>query len=416
VKSLEPAPLEQLAATPEPDAKLRARLFDQFLADYPPYIEAKDELDRASKQLSEVKAGKKVDVMVLAERKEPRATHILLRGVWDKKGDKVECDVPPDIAPWLDGAPRNRLGFAQWLVSRENPLTARVIVNHLWQLCFGTGLVRTPEDFGLQGERPTHPELLDWLAVDFMENGWDVKHTLRLIVTSRTYAQSSDVNEALLARDPENRLLARGARFRLPSWMLRDSALKSAGLLNEAVGGPPVRPYQPDGVWEEMFMGRFRYEPSEGAAQYRRTLYAFWRRAIAPTFLFDSAQRRVCEVRQARTNTPLQALTLLNDIGYREASRAIAACALHASVEKPARIAEIVRRVLLRAPSDAEQGILQRELDRATAYYSAHPADAAKLLSVGQSPPDPALSSVDLAAHMLVTTMVLNLDEAITHE
>jgi hypothetical protein len=169
-------------------------------------------------------------------------------------------------------------------------------------------------------------------------------------------------------------------------------------------------------VWEEMFMGRFRYEPSEGAAQYRRTLYAFWRRAIAPTFLFDSAQRRVCEVRQARTNTPLQALTLLNDIGYREAARAIATGALRASPEKPARIEEIVRRVLLRAPSDAEQGILQRELDRAIAYYSTHPADATKLLAVGQSPPNPALPSVDLAAHMLVTTMVLNLDEAITHE
>jgi mono/diheme cytochrome c family protein len=416
VSSLETAPLEQLAATPEPDAKLRTRLFDQFLADYAPYVEAKAELDRASKQFSEVKAGKKVDVMVLAERKEPRVSHILLRGVWDKKGDKVECDIPPAIAPWIADAPRTRLGFAQWIVSRENPLTARVIVNHLWQLCFGEGLVRTPEDFGLQGERPTYPELLDWLAVDFMESGWDVKRMLYLIVTSRTYSQSSDVSEALLARDPENRLLARGARFRLPSWMLRDAALKSAGLLNEAIGGPPVRPYQPAGVWEEMFMGRFRYEPSEGAAQYRRTLYAFWRRAIAPTFLFDSAQRRVCEVRQARTNTPLQALALLNDAGYLEASRAIAASALRAFPEKPARIAEIVRRVLLRAPSDAERAVLQRELDRALAYYGSHPHDTAKLLAVGQSPPDAALPAADLAAYMLVATLVLNLDEAITHE
>ncbi|MEQ2009714.1 MAG: PSD1 and planctomycete cytochrome C domain-containing protein, partial [Limisphaerales bacterium] len=274
--------------------KLRARLLDQFLADHAPYQVEKAALDRANRQLAEVKAAaQKVNVMVLAERPEQRATHVLLRGVWDKHGDKVERGTPTAVAPWPADTEKSRLGLANWMTSRDNPLTARVMVNNLWQMLFGAGLVRTPEDFGLQGERPTHPELLDWLAVEFMESGWDVKHILRLMATSATYRQSSVVSESLRARDPENRLLARAPRFRLPAWMLRDGALRSSGLMNAALGGPPVRPHQPEGVWEEIFMGRFKYEPSEGAAQHRRTLYAFWRRSIAPTFLFDSAQRRV---------------------------------------------------------------------------------------------------------------------------
>ena len=240
--------------------------------------------------------------------------------------------MPKSLGPWSPGDDTSRLALARWLVARDNPLTARVLANHLWQMCFGYGLVRTPEDFGLQGERPTHPELLDWLAAELMESGWDTRHLLRQIVTSATYRQSSDAGlyQPLDARsdprqeDPENRLLWRGARYRLPSWMIRDSALRSAGLLNPALGGPPIRPYQPSGVWEEMLMGRFKYDPPEGAEQYRRSIYAFWRRSSAPTFLFDNAQRRVCEVRANRTNTPLQALTLLNDPVYVEAARAFA--------------------------------------------------------------------------------------------
>jgi hypothetical protein len=406
VHSLEPAPLEQLAATPDLaqlEPKVRGRLFEQFLADYAPYTEAKSSLQRAERQLAETKAAKKVEVMVLAERKEPRATHVLVRGEWDKKGAAVTADVPAAIAPWEQGEHRTRLELAQWIVSRDNPLTGRVIANQLWQICFGTGLVRTPEDFGLQGERPLHFELLDWLAAELIESGWDVKHLLKLIVTSRTYRQSSDASEALRARDPDNRLLARGARYRLPSWMLRDAALQSAGLLNPALGGPPVRPYQPDGVWEEMFMGRFKWESSEGAAQYRRTLYAFWRRAIAPTFLFDSAQRRVCEVRTPRTNTPLQALTLLNDLSYREAAQALA---------HERTLARIFERVLLRPPRAKEAAVLQRTCDEALTYYNAHPEDAAKLL--GAASPD--FDSAAVAAQTLVASMILNLDETISHE
>lgn len=422
VRSLQPAPLEELARAQavEPTdiaPEIRARLFAQFLEDHAPYRGPRSALDRAQRQLAEVKrAAGRLNVMVLAERATPRETFVLERGVWDKHGARVTPDVPAAIAPWPDGAPRNRLGLARWIVSPENPLTARVVVNHFWQMLFGAGLVRTPEDLGLQGERPVYPEILDWLAVEFMASGWDVKHLLSVIVTSATYRQESATAAAALELDPLNRFLARGARFRLPSWMLRDAALRAAGLLNPALGGPPVRPYQPEGVWEEMFMGRFRYEPSEGPAQYRRTLYAFWRRAVAPTFLFDSAQRRVCEVGAPRTNTPLQALTLLNDQTYLEASRALATQALHAANDPAARLRLIFRHVLSREPAARELAVLEREVMRALAHYRVHPADAAAFLRIGQHPPDASVPLPELAAYTLAASLTLNLDEALTHE
>ncbi len=421
VHSVETSPMEQFAQAggdvAKLDTKLRAKLFDQFLADHAPYQVAKSALDRANRQLSEVQAAsKKLNVMVLAERKEPRDTHVLVRGVWDKKGDKVPRGVPAAIGAPALGGDTSRIGLARWLVSRENPLAARVMVNNLWAMLFGAGIVRTQEDFGLQGERPTHPELLDWLAVEFMESGWDVKHLLKLIVTSATYRQDSAASEALLSRDPENRLLARGARFRLPAWMLRDAALANGGMLNRALGGPPVRPYQPDGVWEEIFMGRFTYEPSEGAAQYRRTLYAFWRRSIAPTFLFDSAQRRVCEVRTSRTNTPLQALTLLNDRTVLEASHALAAQVLATPGDTDVRLQKIFRRVLSRDPQPREVTVLRREFDHALDRYRANPADAAKYLANTTAATCDAKQQAELAAFAVTATMIQNLDEAITHE
>jgi len=412
VRELAAAPLEQLAGATEVDAKLRERLFAQFLEDHEPYQKAKASLERATAQLKEVNsAAGKLNVMVLAERKVPRDTNILVRGVWDKKGDKVMAGVPPAIAPWPEGLARDRLGLAKWITSKDNPLTARVFVNHVWQMLFGAGLVRTPDDFGLQGQRPTHPELLDWLAVDFMEHGWDVKHLMKLIVTSETYQQRSEFTVRGSQFDPENRLLARGPRFRLPSWMLRDAALTVSGLLNPATGGPPVRPYQPEGVWEENFMGRFTYAPSEGAAQHRRTLYAFWRRSIAPTFLFDTAQRRVCEVGMNRTNTPLQALTLLNDRTVLTASRELARqmAALPPGQDKCDWLYE---RVLSRLPAADEKAVLQREWQRALAHYQKTPREAAEYLEVPASSPRLA----ELAAGSLLATLVLNLDEAITHE
>ena len=420
VSSVKASPLEDLAAArvadvANMDAKLRGRLFEQFLEDHAPYQKPRELLQRAKAQLASVqKATKGQKVMVLEERKEPRDSFVLVRGVWDKHGDKVSPDVPAAIAPWPSNAPRSRLGLAQWLTLQDNPLTARVIVNHLWQLLFGSGLVRTPEDLGLQSEFPVYPEVVDWLAVEFMEHGWDVKHLLKVMVTSAVYQQDSAVSPELLARDPDNKLLARGARFRLPSWMLRDAALKSAGLLNPALGGPPVKPYQPPGVWEELFMGRFKYDASEGAAQYRRTLYAFWRRSIAPAFLFDSAQRRSCEVRYTRTNTPLQALTLLNDETYLEASRTLAEAALQRKAQD--RLPWLMQRVLSRPPSQKELGVMQRELQRATTHYTAHPKDAAEFLRFGQQEVPPHLSAPDVAAYTVVASMILNLDETITHE
>ncbi len=397
VRELGPTPLEKLAKGQIDREKLLA----QFLEDYEPYQLANASLDRANAQLKEVQAAAgKLNVMVLTERKQPRDTHVLLRGVWDKKGDVVQRGAPAAIAPWPEGLAKDRIGLAKWITSKENPLTARVFVNQVWQMLFGAGLVRTPDDFGLQGQRPTHPELLDWLAVDFMDNGWDVKRLIKTIVTSEAYQQSSDRTDP---SDPTNLLLSRGPRFRLPAWMIRDAALASSGLLNPALGGPPVRPHQPEGVWEEIFMGRFTYEPSQGAAQYRRTLYAFWRRSIAPTFLFDSAQRRVCEVSMSRTNTPLQALTLLNDQTIMEASQALAKRLLAAKAEE--RLSMLYEAVLSRKATAKELSVLQRELDRALAHYRKHPEDARKLKT-----------SPELAAHALVATLVLNLDEAITHE
>ncbi|MEN9636775.1 MAG: hypothetical protein RL077_5179 [Verrucomicrobiota bacterium] len=422
VRTLNPAPLEDLAvavangeSTIAPE--LRTRLFTQFLEDHAPYRAPRNALDRAERQLAEIKkATGKLNVMVLAERPEARESHVLERGVWDKLGERVYPGVPNAIAAWPEGAEKTRLGLARWIVSRENPLTARVFANHLWQMLFGAGLVRTPEDFGLQGERPTHPELLDWLAVEFMESGWDVKHLLTLMTTSATYRQDSASDAHQLARDPENRLLGRGPRFRLPSWMLRDAALHAAGLLNPALGGPPVKPYQPEGVWEEMFMGRFRYEPSEGPAQYRRTLYAFWRRGIAPTFLFDTAQRRTCEVGVSRTNTPLQALTLLNDQTYLEASRALATTALQTAGPPANRLRLLTQHVLSRPAHERELTVLSRELNRALTHYRAHPNDATAFLRIGQTPPSDGVPLADLAAYTLAASLILNLDEAINHE
>lgn len=422
VRSLAPMPLQSLAAalTKDPqlqaadlDAKLRERLLEQFLSDHAAYQRVKQQLDAAKQQLSTVnKAAGELKVMVLRERKEPRPTYVLERGVWDAHGDEAPRGVPQAILPWAAEETQSRLDLAKWLVAERNPLTARVTANHLWQLCFGAGLVRTPEDFGLQGELPTHPQLLDWLATELVENDWSIKHLLQVIVTSETYCQSSQLSPQALELDPDNRWLARGARHRLPSWMIRDAALRSSGLLNPAVGGPPTMPYQPAGVWRENFMGRFIYRPSQGPAQHRRTLYAFWRRASAPTFLFDSAQRRVCEVRIRRTNTPLHALTLLNDESILEASRAAARQALQAEDGLHA----LFLRILSRPPADAERRVLSEQWERIHRRYEEAPERAATFLQFGQPERQASDQPVELATMTALASMIYNLDEAITHE
>ncbi|MCA9189203.1 MAG: PSD1 and planctomycete cytochrome C domain-containing protein [Pirellulaceae bacterium] len=425
VRSLEPMPLEQLAearvehAMDLPDS-LRTRLFEQFLADHQGYQRAKDEYDRAARQLAQCRAAAEPqDVMVLSERAEPRPTFVLKRGVWDSPGEPVERAIPAALScgPIADSQKTvSRLELAKWLIDRNNPLTARVIVNQLWQLCFGTGLVRTPEDFGRQGEQPTHPELLDWLAVELMDHNWELKHVLRIILTSETYQQSSRIEPTVRQRDPENRLYARGSRFRLPSWMIRDAALCTSGLLKRAIGGPPVMPYQPDGVWEEMFMGRFHYEPSQGPAQHRRTLYAFWRRSSTPTFLFDQAQRRVCEVRPRQTNTPLHALTMLNDESILEASRELAK-SIVANCDGPSdRMRLVVKAILSREPNDSELSILEQQYVRALETYQDDEEKAKRLLDFGQPELRCTGRHADVAATMIVASMVYNLDEAISRE
>lgn len=419
VSSLKVAPLEEVSrarikTSGEVPPELRKRLLAQYLLDDLDYQTILGHLQEAERQMAEIrKSTGKLDVMVLAESEKIRDTHVLVRGVWDDKGDQVSPGVLPAVLPWPENKSKSRLDLAKWLVDSDNPLTARVVVNHLWGLVFGEGLVRTPEDFGHQGENPTHPELLDWLAVELVENDWDLRHILRLITTSDTFRQSSTVTPELLERDPENRLLARSPRFRLPAWMIRDNALRAAGLLNPAIGGPPVKPWQPEGVWNEIFMGRFTYKPSVGPAQYRRTLYAYWRRSSAPTFLFDSAQRRVCEVGTRRTNTPLQALTLLNDTTMLESSRVLADLVMG---QEGDRLETLSWRMIGRSLTDAESTVISRAQTKALDYYRSHPDQAVSFSTVGQQPEPSIKVAPNIASWMTVASMMLNLDEAMTHE
>jgi hypothetical protein len=356
-------------------------------------------------------------VMVMEDAPRPRETFVLARGSYEKPTERVEPGVPGALPPLPAGARRDRLGLAAWLLSPANPLTARVTVNRAWQQFFGAGLVRTPEDFGVQGQRPSHPELLDWLAGEFVRSGWDVKAFHRRIVTSATYRQSSRVSAALAERDPENRLLARGPRFRLPAWMIRDQALFASGLLAPKLGGRPVKPYQPEGVWEEATFGNTRYQQDHGEALYRRSVYTFWRRIVGPTEFFDSTNRQVCVVKPSRTNTPLHALTTLNDTTYVEAARALAGRVLRSAGPSDAeRLDRAFRLVLARAPGDPERRVLLGTLERSRREFAADPAAAGRLLAVGESPRDAEFDLVEHAALAAVGSVILNLDEALTKE
>jgi mono/diheme cytochrome c family protein len=362
------------------------------------------------------------DTLVMAEMEKPRDTHLLIRGAYDKKGDKVEPGVPAVLPPLPKDAPANRLGLARWIVDPQHPLMARVVVNRYWQHYFGIGLVKTTEDFGAQGEQPSHPELLDWLATEFISSGWDVKHLQKLIVMSHAYRQSSQATPELLARDPENRLLARGPRFRLDAEVVRDAALASSGLLVEKIGGRSVKPYQPDGVWEAVaFLGsntsEYKADPGEGL--YRRSLYTFWKRTSPPASMstFDAPSRETCTVRRPRTNTPLQALALLNDVQFVEASRKLAERMMTeggATAESKATAG--FRLATARAPRPEELAVLLGAFGQSLSEYVAHKDEANKLLAVGISPKNDQLDPAELAAWTMVANMILNLDETITKE
>jgi hypothetical protein len=357
-------------------------------------------------------------VMVMKEVPGLRKTYILKRGVYDAHGDEVTAGTLSALPPMPKGAPANRLGLAEWIVDRGNPLTARVTVNRFWQMFFGTGLVKTVEDFGVQGERPEYQDVLDWLAVEFMDSGWDVKHVVKTIVMSRTYRQSSRVTPELEQRDPENRLLARGPRVRLPAEMIRDQALFVAGLLVEKMGGPSVKPYQPAGLWTELGGGG-GYHADHGEGLYRRTLYTFWKRTSPPPDMinFDSPTRETCIVRETRTNTPLQSLTLMNDVAYLEAARKLAEkMMLEGGASASSRIEYGWWRTLDRAPEPGEERALLKMLDHFEKRYQADPKAADQYLKQGESPRDASLNSAELASYTAVASAMLNLDETITKE
>jgi hypothetical protein len=360
-----------------------------------------------------------VETMVMRRRAEPRATYLLVRGRYDQpdESEKLLPQVPAALSALPPGAPADRLGLARWLLDAEHPLTARVAVNRYWQSLFGVGLVATSEDFGSQGELPSHPDLLDWLATEYVHLAWDRKALLRKLVTSQTYRQSSRATPEAFRLDPQNRLLSRGPRFRLPAHILRDQALAFSGLLVERIGGPSVKPYQPSGIWSEFSFGKIRYTPDYGQDLYRRTLYTFWRRSTGPTNVFDNSDRQVCSVRPRRTNTPLQALVLLNDPTYVEAARLLAQRILNlADQSSGGRLATAFRIATSRWPSQTEQSVLEGCLERAREHFQDQSEAAEALLSVGETRLEPRGDSVELAAYTSVMNVLLNMDETITRE
>lgn len=367
-------------------------------------------------------ASAKVNVMVMADASSRTPTYVLTRGAYDQpdRNQQVQPGVPSHLPAMPDDAPRNRLGFAQWLVSRDNPLTARVTVNRLWQNVFGFGIVRTSEDLGTQGEWPSHPELLDYLAVTFMDSGWDVKHMMRLIVTSAAYRQSSSADTEPWQRDPENRLLARGPRLRLDAEAVRDNALAIAGLLSDRMGGPSVYPYHPEGLWLEVnnrqgFMEE--YVQSEGEDLYRRSMYTYWKRAVSPPpmQIFDAPSREFCVSRRARTNTPLQALVVMNDPQFVEAARFFAERIMREGGDTfDSRIDHAYRLALARESASHERATLRERFQQQLAYYRADLDAAKRLLSVGDGERDSTLDVAEHAAWTIVARIILNLDETIT--
>ena len=358
--------------------------------------------------------------MIFRDSPTPRQAHVMLRGQYDKPGDKVEPGTPAAF-PALKATGRpTRLQLARWIVRADNPLTARVYVNRLWQQFFGTGLVKSSNDFGLQGDSPSHPELLDWLASDFRDNGWDIRATVRRLVTSAAFRRSSKVSPDLLKLDPENRLYARGPRFRLDAEQVRDNALALSGLLNPTIGGKGVKPYQPENIWEPVaFTGSNtqHYARDTGTALYRRTLYTFYKRTAPPPYLvnFDTPNREQPCTRRDRSNTPLQALQLLNDTQHVEAARVFAErIILEGGATEGDRIAYAFKLVLARKPNEQELSILKEELAVHLARYTKAPAEAKKLLTIGETKAIPDLKPEEVAAYTLVASTLLNLDETLT--
>ncbi|MFD2791174.1 hypothetical protein KCTC52924_01835 [Arenibacter antarcticus] len=392
----------------------------KYFADAPFMVITDEE---ANGVLSFINKKKEEDVKVMVMNDSmPRETFVFNRGEYYDLGEKVLPDTPKDIFPFSEDLPKNRLGLAKWVTDTDNPLTARVFVNRLWGMLFGKGLVVTSEDFGVQGSLPTHPQLLDWLSRDFMDHGWDIKYLLKKIMLSATYQQSSIATDELKKADPENLLLARAERFRMSGEMIRDYMLATSGLLNAELGGPSVKPYQPAGLWEETNAGGNRgtltsYVEDEGESLYRRSLYTFWKRTMPPASMsiFDAPTRDLCEVRRQKTNTPLQALALQNDVQMLEAARVLAQKTLAENAGSKNPVTSIFQRILIREPNKEELAVLESYFEDALDLFSNKKGDAEKLLTQGkykQIDTDP----VRTAALMLTAQVIYNLDETITKE
>ncbi|QEH38815.1 Planctomycete cytochrome C [Aquisphaera giovannonii] len=378
----------------------------------------KAELARVEEELDAIRSRGTV-AHVMEEKPGPATAYVLFRGEYDKRRDAVTAGTPDVLPPMPADLPRNRLGLARWLLRPENPLTARVTVNRFWQEVFGSGLVATAGDFGVSGELPSHPELLDWLAVEFRESGWDVKRLFRLIANSSAYRQAGVATPEKLEKDPQGRLLSRGPRFRLDGEVVRDYALAAGGLLSAKVGGPSVRPYQPDGVWEAVAMPESNtksYRADAGEGLHRRSLYTFWKRSAPPASLevFNAPSREVCTVRRERTNTPLQALVTLNDPQFVEAARGLALLALALpSADPEARVSLLAERLLARPLRPEEMAVVRASVDRLAAFYRSHPEDATKLLAVGELRPPAGVDPPTLAAWTMLANEMMNLDEVL---
>ena len=357
---------------------------------------------------------------VMQERadSQPQA-HVLYRGLYDQPRELVKAGTPSALPPMAASWPRNRLGLARWLVDPSNPLTARVVVNRYWQEVFGTGLVETSDDFGSQGKRPSHPDLLDWLAVEFRQSGWDIKRFFRTLVTSSTYRQAAALTDEKIEKDPGNRLLSRGPSFRMDGEMIRDYALAASGLLVRKIGGPSVRPYQPEGVWKRVAMPTSNtriYRPDSGSKLYRRGLYTFWKRSAPPASMeiFNAPTREHATVRRERTNTPLQALVTMNDTQFVEAARYLAQRAMReAGADFDRRLDYIAIRLLARELKPGERAVARRTYREFVGHYGSNAREAEKLLATGESAPDEALPATESAAWTLLTSQLMNLDEVL---
>ena len=407
---------DQDAAKPEADLR------KQFDKDVRPglvkTIPDLGELEKQKKALADYRGDQIPRAMVMSDSQK-RQTSILDRSEYLSPTKPVSFATPAFLPAPPDSSPKNRFGLAQWLTSAEQPLTARVQVNRMWQHFFGAGIVKTTEDFGVQSEYPIHLDLLDWLAVEFREHGWSMKHMHRLIVTSATYRQTSRTTDWHRENDRENRLFARASRFRMPSMILRDWALESSGLLVRKVGGAPVYPYQPDNVWEALAITKerdFTYPASSGDDLYRRSLYTFWRRTVSPTNMFDASERQACRVQPSTTSTPLHALTTLNDPTWVEAARVLAERCLTDAETLDAQLTEAFQRVVCRTPTKDDLALLRRAHERQAKVYAAAPDAAQQLLGVGTAPRNESLDASQHAAMTAVCLGILNLDESLTRE